>query len=124
MWAGRVWHELVSFFSSRRRHTRWPRDWSADVCSSDLEQAADGLDFFDRARLQHHPIGLQALLFAEGEDGLRVAVLIDQTTAEPVTRVAALAEAQFDQPALAGEYFGRQLAAVFTGHRSLHRLDD
>src|SRR6266508_978795 len=27
------------FFSSRRRHTRWPRDWSSDVCSSDLETA-------------------------------------------------------------------------------------
>src|SRR5215208_3630999 len=24
------------FFSSRRRHTRWPRDWRSDVCSSDL----------------------------------------------------------------------------------------
>src|SRR5439155_17512567 len=24
------------FFSSRRRHTRWPRDWSSDVCSSGL----------------------------------------------------------------------------------------
>src|SRR5207253_7629825 len=28
------------FFSSRRRHTRWPRDWSSDVCSSDLIQQA------------------------------------------------------------------------------------
>src|SRR5690625_5026170 len=28
---------LYFFFSSRRRHTRWPRDWSSDVCSSDLE---------------------------------------------------------------------------------------
>src|SRR5690625_7014220 len=27
---------LYFFFSSRRRHTRWPRDWSSDVCSSDL----------------------------------------------------------------------------------------
>src|SRR5690625_6296237 len=26
------------FFASRRRHTRWPRDWSSDVCSSDLVQ--------------------------------------------------------------------------------------
>src|SRR5207253_7171554 len=26
------------FFSSRRRHTRWPRDWSSDVCSSDLAE--------------------------------------------------------------------------------------
>src|SRR5690348_17422134 len=24
------------FFSSRRRHTSWPGDWSSDVCSSDL----------------------------------------------------------------------------------------
>src|SRR5439155_16859780 len=24
-------------FSSRRRHTRWPRAWSSDVCSSDLD---------------------------------------------------------------------------------------
>src|SRR5690625_7892810 len=28
------------FFSSRRRHTRWPRDWSSDVCSSDLPVSA------------------------------------------------------------------------------------
>src|SRR5438067_4154365 len=27
---------LVFFFSSRRRHTRSKRDWSSDVCSSDL----------------------------------------------------------------------------------------
>src|SRR5690606_3462569 len=26
------------FFSSRRRHTRFSRDWSSDVCSSDLAQ--------------------------------------------------------------------------------------
>src|SRR5699024_11764344 len=26
------------FFSSRRRHTRSKRDWSSDVCSSDLYQ--------------------------------------------------------------------------------------
>src|SRR5437870_10193678 len=30
----------VFFFSSRRRHTRWPRDWSSDVCSSDLARLA------------------------------------------------------------------------------------
>src|SRR3712207_8902085 len=27
---------LGFFFSSRRRHTRYWRDWSSDVCSSDL----------------------------------------------------------------------------------------
>src|SRR3712207_2611557 len=28
---------IVFFFSSRRRHTRYWRDWSSDVCSSDLK---------------------------------------------------------------------------------------
>src|SRR5690606_39998286 len=27
---------MFFFFSSRRRHTRFSRDWSSDVCSSDL----------------------------------------------------------------------------------------
>src|SRR5438874_10712814 len=31
---------LFFFFSSRRRHTRSLRDWSSDVCSSDLYFAA------------------------------------------------------------------------------------
>src|SRR5690606_39725505 len=31
------------FFSSRRRHTRFSRDWSSDVCSSDLGALADQL---------------------------------------------------------------------------------
>src|SRR5690625_7236498 len=35
------------FFSSRRRHTIWPRDWSSDVCSSDLEP---GQEMFDNER--------------------------------------------------------------------------
>src|SRR5256884_1207213 len=29
-------YSFVFFFSSRRRHTRCSRDWSSDVCSSDL----------------------------------------------------------------------------------------
>src|SRR5207253_4869689 len=32
---------VLFFFSSRRRHTRWPRDWSSDVCSSDLYSATN-----------------------------------------------------------------------------------
>src|SRR5438067_11329251 len=32
----RDWDHVFFFFSSRRRHTRSKRDWSSDVCSSDL----------------------------------------------------------------------------------------
>src|SRR5699024_11964046 len=36
------------FFSSRRRHTRSKRDWSSDVCSSDLQQ-----DHLELDQLRH-----------------------------------------------------------------------
>src|SRR5699024_12177934 len=39
------------FFSSRRRHTRSKRDWSSDVCSSDLADLA-GIDWAARLREQ------------------------------------------------------------------------
>src|SRR5699024_11876273 len=32
-------------FSSRRRHTRSKRDWSSDVCSSDLDALVKGAQF-------------------------------------------------------------------------------
>src|SRR5690606_19454514 len=35
------------FFSSRRRHTRFSRDWSSDVCSSDLSPAGNQLAFLE-----------------------------------------------------------------------------
>src|SRR5258707_11538251 len=34
------------FFSSRRRHTRYWRDWSSDVCSSDLSRLLSGKTWF------------------------------------------------------------------------------
>src|ERR1035437_1281022 len=38
------------FFSSRRRHTRYWRDWSSDVCSSDLYPHHVGRPFGAQAR--------------------------------------------------------------------------
>src|SRR3989449_11602491 len=38
---------FIFFFSSRRRHTRCSRDWSSDVCSSDL-----GTDVTERRRAE------------------------------------------------------------------------
>src|SRR2546429_1723291 len=41
------------FFSSRRRHTRCSRDWSSDVCSSDLDDLGRGLSDPARCRRDH-----------------------------------------------------------------------
>src|SRR5207253_3920975 len=35
-----------------RRHTRWPRDWSSDVCSSDLVSKNDEFLSFAEAALE------------------------------------------------------------------------
>src|SRR5690606_12961808 len=52
----------VFFFSSRRRHTRFSRDWSSDVCSSDLQQRS----FRDAEAPPRRgsPAGLQAVWHA------------------------------------------------------------
>src|SRR5690606_40269231 len=55
------------FFSSRRRHTRFSRDWSSDVCSSDLgaltpRQGAVSVREFGR----RHPGKVVLLLGSEG----------------------------------------------------------
>src|SRR5690625_2940955 len=43
---------LYFFFSSRRRHTRWPRDWSSDVCTSDLKSFENLVQEMDKWELE------------------------------------------------------------------------
>src|SRR5690625_5390259 len=62
------------FFSSRRRHTRWPRDWSSDVCSSDLavDRAGTQLQAVDRVSYGLEEAALTAArqwLFRPARDG-------------------------------------------------------
>src|SRR5256884_3051825 len=45
------------FFSSRRRHTRCSRDWSSDVCSSDLVMGKADSAFSRTAKLEDTTIG-------------------------------------------------------------------
>src|SRR5207253_4216222 len=47
---------------SRRRHTRWPRDWSSDVCSSDLGELGreDAIEARTRGGVAHRDGHLDA----------------------------------------------------------------
>src|SRR5438445_11548899 len=47
------------FFSSRRRHTRYWRDWSSDVCSSDLYFYSAQVEAINRDRLKTNEMLLQ-----------------------------------------------------------------
>src|SRR5690606_4633869 len=50
------------FFSSRRRHTRFSRDWSSDVCSSDLFERM--VNFVAAAAFTSLVAGLATVLFS------------------------------------------------------------
>src|SRR5215510_13749257 len=72
------------FFSSRRRHTRWPRDWSSDVCSSDLVAHAAREDLLEPIALGlvRMPVAVR-VMSDRGGDGLELAleaVLVERST--------------------------------------------
>src|SRR3712207_2188353 len=46
---------LFFFFSSRRRHTRYWRDWSSDVCSSDLYDLILSYSPYDQVTRKAYP---------------------------------------------------------------------
>src|SRR5690606_40243144 len=52
---------VVFFFSSRRRHTRFSRDWSSDVCSSDLASLSP--EAVSLAEEVHPPTGFAPVTF-------------------------------------------------------------
>src|SRR5256884_1261620 len=67
------------FFSSRRRHTRCSRDWSSDVCSSDLFVLGDNRDnsadsrywgFVDAAAVKGRPLVVYFSYDREAHDAL------------------------------------------------------
>src|SRR3712207_7498202 len=49
------------FFSSRRRHTRYWRDWSSDVCSSDLPSILGRSVSLSIALASQEPTGLMRI---------------------------------------------------------------
>src|SRR5690606_40097244 len=65
---------------SRRSHTRFSRDWSSDVCSSDLVQQG----------------GLRGVLDSIVNDGMRVAAEVRRRMEEEVEKAAAAGNAQED----------------------------
>src|SRR6266508_697253 len=85
---------LFFFFSSRRRHTRWPRDWSSDVCSSDLFHSDEIKD----ANQQHRSDDRERLGFRRLDNRVRIlqlrgSQLRADTSAEPGQHTAPSARA-------------------------------
>src|SRR5206468_8929202 len=71
-------------FSSRRRHTRSDRDWSSDVCSSDLEKYKDDQkEIESEAHKLEQEVALEqkrADRFDLGEVFLEIALVVSSIT--------------------------------------------
>src|SRR5699024_11574967 len=67
-------------FSSRRRHTRSKRDWSSDVCSSDLAAA---FSFEPADSLTPWPAGISIASPVRGLRPVRAARLVRSTENQP-----------------------------------------
>src|SRR5690625_6554140 len=89
------------FFSSRRRHTIWPRDWSSDVCSSDLihlaarhchaiiQQAAQEIMYLESLRNSGNAL-TNALQFSQWHPGISVVSPLGTQERRPVSSVFVL----------------------------------
>ena len=85
-----------------------------------ITSCTNGL-FFLRSWCQHHPVCLQALLFADFQHALLGPGLVNQHTAEAKPRRSALLETKLNETARALENFGRKLAAILPSHRAFDR---
>src|SRR3712207_6905847 len=83
---------LFFFFSSRRRHTRYWRDWSSDVCSSDLTGSVNVASLIDDTEATNWA----ALNQAAGVHNSQPSVTVDLAGPDPIlvdsVRVSARSE--------------------------------
>src|SRR5438128_10408634 len=93
------------FFSSRRRHTRCYRDWSSDVCSSDLDMSQTEKEAIDAGT-----VWWDGDLFSGRPD-------FDKLLAVPEPRLSAEEQAFLDGPV-------EELCAMCDDWEITHELQD
>src|SRR3990172_6935750 len=103
-----------NFFSSRRRHTRCNRDWSSDVCSSDLR---------DTPIFTCIAMGLREALDTLGAPGDAAATSVQrQIDGAGWTRVADLAELPVGTSKMV--YFQGEQVALFNVDGQVYAIDN
>src|SRR5439155_16965658 len=105
-------------FSSRRRHTRWPRDWSSDVCSSDLELMALAVDEF----VGEQEIVLKSMSTFTGRlNGIAGATILADGSVALVVDIGALIEYQTRRRREIGRASCRERVEISVGAASVRK---
>src|SRR5690606_2809691 len=87
-------------FSSRGRHTRFSRDWSSDVCSSDL---------YDYEKMADHP----RLLLKQGEEeAIRASLQRNPEFQQIDAYIRQVCDELLDEPTLVFKKQGKRMLAV------------
>src|SRR5699024_3242376 len=106
---------LRFFFSSRRRHTRSKRDWSSDVCSSDLTSFRETSNFTARSYRTVLP-GAALLLewLAFGEEGFNLVIKHRQRGTDSHVHIQVLIRTQTsaEQYVVLARFRSRELAVL------------
>src|SRR6476620_10072446 len=80
------------FFSSRRRHTRYWRDWSSDVCASDLRPTTRLIGRETQVAALHRLLAAERWVTIVGAGGVgktRVALEVAQRSEAPIVLLLA-----------------------------------
>src|SRR5690606_32106565 len=116
----RITADLFFFFSSRRRHTRFSRDWSSDVCSSDLNGIGNGISLIIFAGIvAEFPVGLIQTFQTVGEGGVSAFSLIVLAVLF-VAIVAAVVMVQEGQRRIPVQYAKRVVGRRMYGGQATH----
>src|SRR5690606_40308842 len=113
---------FLFFFSSRRRHTRFSRDWSSDVCSSDLNPQTIYIRITNTVTLCYQAIPLDLIVHLPPQVNLLTTVeicdneaqtydltlvnewIVSNPNAVTITYYTSLSDAETGQNPITGEY--------------------
>src|SRR3712207_434376 len=103
------------FFSSRRRHTRYWRDWSSDVCSSDLGDIVQDVV---------KTVGRYEVLRELGRGGMALVYLARQTDLDRFVALKELGAFHASDPSFAHRFLRESRVAGSLSHPNIVTVHD
>src|SRR5256884_9674889 len=114
------------FFSSRRRHTRCSRDWSSDVCSSDLLRRQEKFTVAEIEQIDLETFDVAYNIIGGGDEGDKTLVATKEQADHslPYLISVALLDGQVMPEQYTTERINRRDVQELLNNVSIHPTDD